>query len=522
MADPALLEAMSSLKAGFAIFDGDGLPLSKLNQVFVGMGLDELTPDGLARFRERVVDEHGKPFAPGFTPVSDAISGKEQMDDLVIGIPPDGVLSIGEDPVPLDLRKVHWLRLNSRQFDDGGADRTLITAVDVSSVRATEYELEERTRELRESERRYSEIVHNAAEGIWVIDSSEKTVFANRQMAEMLGLTVEEMLGTYLSEFVTPDGREDAARRMEARQHGAQFHGEVRYLHKSGRVVETRLSSAPLFDAEGEYEGSLALVTDLTDERARQRELEEAVEWGRRRFDLLFQHMSDIVTAFDAAGRVIFASPAAERILGYGAGYRDPEGLLGVIHPDDRDAAAEALAQVVDGTRAPTEGIVLRARTVTGDWRYLECVGVNLLEQPEIKAIVVTARDVTERHRLTMELEHAASHDQLTGVPNRFLFDEHLAHALARSARKETHVSLCYLDLDGFKLVNDRFGHAAGDQLLVEAASRIKSCIRAGDLPCRLGGDEFALIIEETNDDAVALLIASRVRDRLGLPYDID
>jgi diguanylate cyclase (GGDEF)-like protein/PAS domain S-box-containing protein len=261
-------------------------------------------------------------------------------------------------------------------------------------------------------------------------------------------------------------------------------------------------------------------VTQVREAEQRRRELEAAVAAEQRRFAIVFEHIGDVITVFDAKGQIRFSTPSAERILGWPPVYQPDGGILGLVHPDDCERAAVALQSVVDGTRGPTDAVIVRVRTASGDWRFMECVGVNMLDEPSVGGIVVTARDVSERHRLTMALEHAATHDQLTGLPNRALFAAHLTAALSRTERNETRVALCYVDIDGFKRVNDRHGHATGDLLLAEVAGRIRRGMRSADVPSRIGGDEFALILEEV-DRPAATKVAGRLLSRLRSPYEL-
>lgn len=261
-------------------------------------------------------------------------------------------------------------------------------------------------------------------------------------------------------------------------------------------------------------------VTPVREGEDRRRELEAAVAAEQRRFAVMFEHIGDVITVFDVNGEVLFGSPSGERILGWPLGHRMEGGILGLVHPDDLNAAASALAGLVEGTRGPTDAIILRIRTAWGDWRYMECVGLNMLDEPSIEGIVVTARDVTERHRLTLALEHAATHDQLTGLPNRAVFSAHLTAALARAERRESSPALCYIDIDGFKHVNDRYGHGVGDLLLEDVARRIRECLRPSDVPSRLGGDEFALILEGVDVES-ALSVARRLSEHLQVPFEL-
>jgi diguanylate cyclase (GGDEF)-like protein len=134
--------------------------------------------------------------------------------------------------------------------------------------------------------------------------------------------------------------------------------------------------------------------------------------------------------------------------------------------------------------------------------------------------VVGTVQDVTDRKVLEERLKHQASHDPLTDLPNRTLFLEHLREALARDKRREGRVTVLYLDLDNFKLVNDSFGHPVGDRLLARIASRLTTCVRSQDVVARFGGDEFTFLVEDATEGADnALRVAERVVQALRAPF---
>ncbi len=119
-------------------------------------------------------------------------------------------------------------------------------------------------------------------------------------------------------------------------------------------------------------------------------------------------------------------------------------------------------------------------------------------------------------------MRHLAHHDELTGLPNRILLLDRLDQALARAKRQHRHLALLFLDLDRFKDINDRLGHAAGDRLLQQVAERLRSSIRGGDTACRYGGDEFVILLPEVDDEAHALAVAGKIRTRLAKPCLVD
>ena len=144
------------------------------------------------------------------------------------------------------------------------------------------------------------------------------------------------------------------------------------------------------------------------------------------------------------------------------------------------------------------------------DWKLLrpdgtlvwtENTGTNLLREPTVEGFVVNTRDVSERRTLQTQLAHQAFHDELTRLANRALFLNRVEHTVARVPRGKNMSAVLFLDLDGFKKVNDSLGHAVGDELLVATASRLSTCVRPGDTTARLGGDEFAVLIEDVERD---------------------
>lgn len=124
--------------------------------------------------------------------------------------------------------------------------------------------------------------------------------------------------------------------------------------------------------------------------------------------------------------------------------------------------------------------------------------------------------------RLRRDAQHMAHHDSLTGLPNRALLMQRLQDGIAESFRRQQQMALLFIDLDGFKVVNDRYGHPAGDKLLTVVASRISSCVRRGDLACRYGGDEFVVMLGNIGEAAVAVGVAEEIRHRIDGRYVID
>ena len=231
----------------------------------------------------------------------------------------------------------------------------------------------------------------------------------------------------------------------------------------------------------------------------------------------LVQNASDVVGLVDESGLIRYLTPSVERVLGYTPSDLEGQTLADLIHPRDVERAVSFLADTRDqrGATAPTEW---RVRHRDGTWIHLETVGTNLLADPTVRSIVLTARDVTERKVVERQLAKQAFHDPLTGLANRSLLKDRVQRANLRDRRSFT---LLFLDLDNFKHVNDSLGHAVGDQLLVEVASRIQQCVRPIDTAARLGGDEFAVFLEDSPDIEDAITVAERIIESLKTPIKV-
>ncbi len=247
----------------------------------------------------------------------------------------------------------------------------------------------------------------------------------------------------------------------------------------------------------------------------------EALRQSEERFRSLVQNASDVIAILDSDGRIGYTSPAVRSVLG-----QSPEDLRGanvldLVHVEERSAAVTYLDNVLaqPGGTLVTE---LRLRHSDGSWHDFEIVANNMLQQPAVEGIVATCRDITQRKAFERELSRLAFSDTLTGLPNRALLTDRLSHALARADRLTKRVAVMFLDLDRFKVVNDSLGHASGDQLLVDVANRISSCLRSGDTAARLGGDEFTILLEDVDDESQAVEIAERINHALRWPITLE
>lgn len=252
----------------------------------------------------------------------------------------------------------------------------------------------------------------------------------------------------------------------------------------------------------------------LTQELARQ----------ERHFRSLVQGSSDVIMIAAPDGVLRYVSPASRGVYGRAADDLVGTGLAEMIHPDDRGRALCEIRRFLAAppAREPATRIECRIRSGGGTWLNVESA-VNRYRD----GLIFNSRDVTERVRLQAQLQHSASHDPLTDLPNRALYTERVRRAVGGRRSDDGAAAVFFIDLDGFKAVNDSVGHQAGDELLVHVARRLREAVRAGDTVARFGGDEFAALVcggsaDRREREEQVRDVADRLRTALSRPYRID
>ncbi len=245
---------------------------------------------------------------------------------------------------------------------------------------------------------------------------------------------------------------------------------------------------------------SVALALERVNLAEDLRKSTDNLKSSEARFRSLVQNSSDVITLLDADGRISYITPAVEKLLGYGSGVLLNTTLWRMLH---------SYGQELLGTRW---------RHTDGSYRYMETILSNQLADPNVRAVVLNTRDVTERKELEATLRHQAHHDQLTTLSNRTLFKERVAASIARHRDDRGDLAVLFLDLDDFKHVNDSLGHAAGDSLLLAVAGRLQECVGPSDTVARFGGDEFAILLDEVTDADYPIAVAERILGAFRLP----
>lgn len=260
------------------------------------------------------------------------------------------------------------------------------------------------------------------------------------------------------------------------------------------------------------------LVNLLSETLGHQQEAESRRRRSEDRFRSLVQNSSDVITVTDVNDRILYQSPSVAGVLGYAADELIGRKLTEFLHPEDVDQVETVCRSLIESSGRDQARIEFRWRHRNGNWIAVEATVGNSVEDPSVQGLVFNTRDVSERKELEEQLTHQAFHDPLTDLANRSLFRDRVEHALALRKSLEEPISVLFLDVDDFKTVNDSLGHQAGDELLLEVADRIRSCLRDGDTGARLGGDEFAVLLEDGNDPPA---VADRLIEAFKGPFRI-
>lgn len=347
-------------------------------------------------------------------------------------------------------------------------------------------------------------VLQGVPDPVFVLDATGELLFANRAAERILSWSSDDWVGENVMSLVHPDDLELVAVSLDsvaAKQVGTAIEVRVATGDRSWRLLE--VIGANLLD-DPDIKGIVFSARDLTERRRW-----DVASNDNERFRQIVQHSAAVTMLIGADGRICGASAAITRVLGH-----DPELIVGhrlvdLVAAQDADRVARMLQQAVEV--AGTSTFDAYFAHANGEMLVpLELAVVNLCDDPVVEGLVVSGHDITPLREAQHQLEHLASHDALTGLPNRASFEDRLDSALARASRSRSPLAVLFVDVDGLKEANDLYGHSAGDDLLRHMARRLESVIRPGDTVARYGGDEFLIVAENTDHDQ-----AIRMRDRI-------
>jgi diguanylate cyclase (GGDEF)-like protein/PAS domain S-box-containing protein len=374
---------------------------------------------------------------------------------------------------------------------------------------------------LRLTELRYRETQRLAKIGNWESDLSTGKSWWSYELYQILEEDPEHFpanFDSFLSR-VHPADRADLQLRSTRIVMGANAYksSEARLLMRGGREKIVQLSVEVRVNDEGQPTAVVGTICDVTERRA----LEELLRDSEARYAGTVELAAVGITHVDPSGRLIWSNSSMHEILGYGKEELERLTVWDISHPDDMHATDQERARMHAGE---TDCLRTEKRYIRKDgetiWVKLACAprrdgnGTLLYD-------ISVVEDITPRKAAEARIQYLATHDELTGLPNRGLFTETLSRLVEAARASNKQCALLFIDLDRFKIVNDSLGHDAGDELLKEVARRIVQSVGNGILTARFGGDEFVVLLEEVADRPAAAAVASRILSAMLKPVRI-
>ncbi len=360
---------------------------------------------------------------------------------------------------------------------------------------------------LRESEARLRMITDNLPALVSYIDAQERYRFNNRAYEQWVRMPRDEIAGRKVRDVW---GEETYARlkpNIERALRGERVSYEYA-VNEAGVERHVLASYVPDFDGAGRVKGFFVLGSDVTQLVVTRRELAAQ----RARLEAALDGSSVALWEADLQNGRVYLSEAWAQLLGAPAGetVATMDELFALLHPDDVEPVKRASLAALQG-RASAYAVEHRVRSRSGEWMWILSRGRVTERDPQTGRalhMIGTNYDITDRRRVEEAVQSAAQSDPLTGLANRLLFTERLRLALARSGSR---LAVLYLDIDRFKEINDRLGHAAGDALLKDFAARLRASVRASDTVARFGGDEFVVLLDDVKEPGHALRVAEKI-----------
>jgi diguanylate cyclase (GGDEF)-like protein/PAS domain S-box-containing protein len=462
-----------------------------------------------------------------------------EVEQAVLGVLATGEAVVGQEVVARDPDgpdKSRWFSVNGYPLfsADGSVEAVVSMFVEVSGLKRAQVELDAALEGAKETHRselasrraqlealgRYRTIFEGASVGILRVAADGRMVEANPAMEKMLGYGAAELAEIDMRHYTHADDVDHNLALFRELMAGERdsYQLEKRCYCKDGSLVWVQVTAALERDAQGNPQFAISMLEDIT----ARKDAEDALLREEERLAALIRHSADAIFVVGEDCRIRFASPAATTLLESGGETQLGRSLLDSFVAASRQSIVRQLANLTAMPTAATVPLEAHLRTARGQARAVEGTACNLLGDSSIDGIVVTLRDVSVRAELEEQLTRRALHDDLTGLPNRALFADRLAHALDRAAREpQVQTAVLFVDLDDFKAVNDGMGHSAGDELIRGVAARIRAGLRPGDTVARLGGDEFAVLVDRVPSLEYANDVAQRILELLSLPIDV-
>jgi len=410
------------------------------------------------------------------------------------------------------------------EFDDCSTERQWLIA-EIEALRSAAIiigaaiQRQQFEQAFRLEKRRFEQLYENMPLAILVADADECVVSANPAFESLFGFTRDEVINRKINDLITPSERIDEASWLSRRTFDGEILGQQTIRQrKDGTAIPVQVYGVPVVQDD-----QVVLVYGIYVDQTERLKAEAALRESEEKFRGLAEQSLQGIFVFKNR-KMVFANQTMAEISGYSLqeilDFDQPR-FEAIIHPADRSFVIAAVDgfKIGEGRVSPQTEYRLITKSGTVIWVLQQTRTVRFDGELAVEGVLV---DITKRKRAEEQLLHSALHDPLTGLPNRASFHDRVELALERSrGRSEANFAVLFLDLDRFKLINDGYGHQAGDRLLVEIAHRLRRAVRPGDTVARLGGDEFTVLIPDLSGQNEAISVAQRIHDSLEKPFQI-
>ncbi|MEW6766268.1 MAG: EAL domain-containing protein [Pseudomonadota bacterium] len=428
------------------------------------------------------------------------------MEGKIRSVAHSGVMDVFETCLRTASGEAVWLHIQILpEYDEQG----LVTSVlavgrDVSARRIAE-------RHLVETRNRLLGVFQTIPDLIWIKDPHGVYQACNPAFERLFGAPESDIIGKTDHDFVEP-GLADLFLEMDRKAlEKGDIHLNEEWVTFAGdgrrALLETR--KIPIHDADGQIVGVLGIARDITERKAAERQL--------KLLENAINVTGDAIFMTNDEGRFVYVNDGACRSLGYSRAALLSMGVLDInpeLSPEDIQSLMHNLSE-----QRRIEGMETTHRAKDGHIFPVD-ISKSLMEFDGARFTISVARDITERKAAEQRFTHLATHDVLTGLPNRVLLKDRLQLAIAQAHREQELLAIIFIDLDNFKVINDTLGHDVGDELLKQVAARMRATLRECDSVARLGGDEFVALIRGNHGGSLER-VAEKLLDALSPAYEI-
>jgi diguanylate cyclase (GGDEF)-like protein/PAS domain S-box-containing protein len=376
---------------------------------------------------------------------------------------------------------------------------------------------------VREGEVRFRTMANNIPQLAWMADEKGRVFWYNDRWVDYTGVPLEEMGDSGRQKVLHPDDIQRVLDKLSLSfQTGEVWEDTFPLRGRDGKYRSFLSRAVPLRDADGKVFRWFGTNTDISERQA----MEDALFVEKERAQVTLNSIGDAVICTNTSGTITFLNRVAENMTGWSwqeAKGRSMSDVFNIMDATSRVTIPDPMKISMgqnrtmslppnclliqrDGTEVPIEDSVSPIHNRVGD----------------VTGAVIVFRDVSAAREMALKMTHSAQHDFLTNLPNRMLLNDRIKQAIASAPRHGKHLAVLFLDLDGFKKINDSLGHPVGDKLLQSVANRLTSCVRGSDTVSRTGGDEFVVLLSEVERSEDAAITARRMLKAVAEPHLID